>query len=180
DEGYQVFTRRRPSPQYQEIVVHGDPLPAAEEQPQLPQAAAKLAATLGVHSVLPLDLGRLAGDWPKQPFDAVIAAGLLQRLPAEDVPWLLAEMFGQAGKLVYVAVDCQDGASNLCVREPGWGGAPATARSCSPSPIPWAGRTRSRSWPTTASTMCRTGCWDRRFPVSIARARARSRRRGRT
>jgi mitochondrial fission protein ELM1 len=137
DEGYQVFTRRRPSPQYQEIVVHGDPLPAAEEQPQLPQAAAKLAATLGVHSVLPLDLGRLAGDWPKQPFDAVIAAGLLQRLPAEDVPWLLAEMFGQAGKLVYVAVDCQDGASNLCVREPGWWRAQVAAAAARHPNVVW-------------------------------------------
>jgi hypothetical protein len=33
-----------------------------------------------------------------QSFDAVIAAGLLERLPGEDVPWVLAEMFGRAGK----------------------------------------------------------------------------------
>ncbi len=159
-EGYQVFTRERPSPQYRETIAQYRRSPGDDAGPTaLPPAAAKLAAALDVQSVLRLDLPMLGRDTPLgtpsqyhsresgnpgQPpdrspwtpafagvttddgdssahsFDAVIAAGLLERLPAEDVPWLLAEMFGQAGKLVYVAVDCEGGEGHLCVREPGW------------------------------------------------------------
>jgi mitochondrial fission protein ELM1 len=67
----------------------------------------------------------------------VIAADLLQRLPAEDVPWLLAEMFGQAGKLVYVAVDCHGGDAHLCVREPGWWRAQIAAAAARHPNVVW-------------------------------------------
>jgi mitochondrial fission protein ELM1 len=69
--------------------------------------------------------------------DAVIASGLLQRLPAEDVPWLLDEMFGQAGKLVYVAVDCQVGGSNVCVRDSGWWRAQIAAAAARHPNVVW-------------------------------------------
>jgi mitochondrial fission protein ELM1 len=113
NEGYQVFTRERPSPQFREIVAQyrrsaGDD----RRQPGLPPAAAKLAAMLGVQSVLQLDMPMLATDSECHPRDAVIAADLLERLPGEDVPWVLEAMFRRAGKLVYVAVVFSDG--QLC------------------------------------------------------------------
>ena len=186
-EGYQVFTRQRPSPQYRELIARFRRSPGDDAgQTELPPAAAKLAVALDVQSVLRLDLatlsgnaqvvahsqchpresggpGRateqllwipafagvttenvtsagepsLAGDWPAQSFDAVIAANLLQRLPADDVPWLLAELFGQAGKLVYVAVDCHGGDPHLCVRDPGWWRAQIAAAAARHPNVVW-------------------------------------------
>ncbi len=128
-EGYQVHTRQRPSPMYPQAVAEHRPPPGADRSPPLiPAAVDKLIATLQAESILRLDLGIVANDWPARRFDAVIAADLLQRLPAEDVPWLLDEMFKQAAKLVYVAVNCHrslqspaDGGNRQrCVRDPGW------------------------------------------------------------
>jgi hypothetical protein len=169
-EGYQVFTRERPSPQYREIVERYAPSTGDDSgQAELPPAAAKLAAILGAQSALQFDMRMLAAHsechpresgGPGQPLclapwtpafagvtnendqgvqrvDAVIAAGLLQRLPGEDVPWLLDEMFGQAGKLVYVAVDCRSGGSNVCVRDAGWWRAQIAAAAARHPNVVW-------------------------------------------
>jgi mitochondrial fission protein ELM1 len=96
---------------------------------------------LGAQSVLHFDMPMLAAPSNEndqaQRVDTVIAAGLLQRLPAEDVPWLLDEMFGQAGKLVYVAVDCQNGDANVCVRDPGWWRAQIAAAAARHPHVVW-------------------------------------------
>jgi len=191
EEGYQVFTRQRPSPQFREVVgQHRRSTEAA--QAELPPAAAKLAAALGVQSVLRVDMEVLArnaalatqpqchpresggperateqlpwtpafagvtaeNDSSVAASDAVIAADLLQRLPAEDVPWVLAEMFGRAGKLVYVAVDCQDAPSSLCGRDPGWWRAQVAAAAARHPQVVWrldAIDRNSRGQPTTVA-----------------------------
>jgi mitochondrial fission protein ELM1 len=120
--GYSVFTRQRPSPSYDEVVAeYRLARPASPGPAPMPAAIEKLAATLQVDSVLSLDLVTMAGNWPSQRFDAVVAQDLLEHLPGEDVPWLLAEIFGQATKLVYIAVRCHAADERqLCVREAGW------------------------------------------------------------
>jgi len=84
----------------------------------------------------------------------MIAVDLLQRLPAEDVPWVLGEMFGRAGKLVYVAVDCQDSPASLCVREAGWWRTQVAAAAARHPEVVWRldaiDRTR-RGQPTTVA-----------------------------
>jgi hypothetical protein len=219
-EGYQVFTRERPSADYREIVAQYGQSPADDgRQPKLPAAAAKLAEALGMQSVLRLDLhtlGSISQDGPTESplplwerdrvrglapagadesvvagslssgqdqvaprsraspltlslshkgrgdsvgrpcvdVDAVIAADLLQRLPGEDVPWLLDEMFGRAGKLVYVAVDCRDAGASLCVREPGWWRAQIAAAAARHPGVVWrldALERNRRGQPTTVA-----------------------------
>jgi mitochondrial fission protein ELM1 len=121
-EGYSVFTRQRPSPLYDEVVAeHRQPAPSDRSPAASPAAIEKLVATLQVESRLTLDLGTIARGWPEQPFDAVVVRDLLERVPGEDVPWLLAAIFGQAKKLVYVAVRCHAaGERDRCVRDAGW------------------------------------------------------------
>jgi mitochondrial fission protein ELM1 len=216
-EGYQVFTRQRPSAQFREIAAqYGRPPGDETGQLELPAAAAKLAGALDVQSVLRLELhtlGSLVQDGPTESplplwerdrvrglapagtdastagrssdgesevapryraspltlslshkgrgdsvgrpcVDAVIAADLLQRLPGEDVPWLLEEMFGRAGRLVYVAVDCQEAAASVCVREPGWWRAQIAAAAARHPDVAWRldaiGRNR-QGQPTTVA-----------------------------
>jgi mitochondrial fission protein ELM1 len=120
-EGYRVFTRRRPSPLYDEIVAGQRQEGAVNSAAAMPGAIETLAGALQIDSVLSLDLATLGGDWPDRQFNAVVAQDLLERVPGEDVPWLLDEMFAQAAKLVYVVVTCHanDG-GHRCVREAGW------------------------------------------------------------
>src|SRR5262249_11183619 len=47
------------------------------------------------------------------------------------------EMFRQAGKLVYVAVDCRDAARSLCLREPGWWRAQIAAAAARHPGVAW-------------------------------------------
>jgi len=120
--GYSTFTRKRPSPIYDEVIAKRRQAPPASNSPSPPPAAIeKLGAILQVDSVLSLDLAALAGDWPERRFDAVVVHDLLECVPGEDVPWLLAEIFGQATKLVYIAVKCHaTDERQRCVREAGW------------------------------------------------------------
>ena len=166
-EGYQVFTRERPSPMFRGLVAQG-----SEAGPAVvPPACEKLAAALGVQSVLRVDMQTLqrvsrpdchpresggperateqlpwtpalAGVTTEngqqvQSSDAVVAVDLLQRLPGEDVPWVLEEMFAQAGKLVYLSVDCQEAAASLCVREAGWWRAQVAAAAARHPEVVW-------------------------------------------
>ncbi len=43
---------------------------------------------------------------PDGTFDATVSIDTLQRVPDEDVPWMLDALFRRAAKLVYVAVPC--------------------------------------------------------------------------
>jgi hypothetical protein len=119
-EGYQVFTRQRPSPMFAGLVAQSG---SASRPAAVPAAMEKLGEALRVDSVLSLDPAVLASGGPAQRFDAVIAADLLEQMPGEDIPWILNEMFTRATKLVYVAVRChagEDSAEDRCIREPGW------------------------------------------------------------
>jgi mitochondrial fission protein ELM1 len=95
----------------------------AREREAIPCGAADSSAPAGARpltlSLSPKGRGDSVGS-PCVGVDAVIADGLLHRLPSEDVPWVLGEMFGRAGRLVYVAVDCWEAGESLCVREPDW------------------------------------------------------------
>lgn len=120
-EGYRVFTRRRPSPVYDEIIAEHRQAPAADKSAAaMPSAIETLANALQIGSMLSLDLATAVSDWPDRQVDAVVAHDLLERVPGEDVPWLLDEMFAQATKLVYVAVKCHAADGHRCVREAGW------------------------------------------------------------
>ena len=107
---------------YDDVIAENRRAPPAHHAPaSLPTAVEKVAAALQVETVLPLDLGRVAGDWPPRRFDAVAVRDLFERVPGEDVPWLLTEIFRQATKLVYVAVRCHaTGEEDRCVRDAGW------------------------------------------------------------
>jgi mitochondrial fission protein ELM1 len=44
--------------------------------------------------------------WPDVRFDGVVAAEVLEHLPAEDVPWFIEELFSRADRFVYVVIRC--------------------------------------------------------------------------
>jgi hypothetical protein len=118
-EGHRVFTRARPSARFAAALAV-QPGPNDPRPPAL-RALLPLAAALEVRSVLHchlgggtlsaegLDLARYdladGGGWPEGRADAVVATHLLERLPIQDAPWVLEELFGHARHLVYVAVD---------------------------------------------------------------------------
>jgi mitochondrial fission protein ELM1 len=126
-EGYRVFTRARPSARFAEALArhHGARPAGRRGRTPVGPAFGRLAAALGIHSVLhcrvggeapgtdglegPVDVAAFdlaAGlDWPGSPADAVVAAGLLEPLPVEDTLWVLDELFAHARDLVHVVVD---------------------------------------------------------------------------
>lgn len=110
--GYEIYTAARPSPAFA----------AACRQPGAPASLTILPAELdadrdaGMTHRLALvgawEAGGIEGSMLRWSFDqlrrddlpvceAVAACGL-ERLPVEDVPWVLARLFEQAGKWVYV------------------------------------------------------------------------------
>jgi len=66
---------------------------------------------------------RPAGD-----FDGVVCTDVLEHCPEEDMPWIVADLFGYARKFVYATVACHparkrlpDGQNAHCtIREPQW------------------------------------------------------------
>ncbi len=52
----------------------------------------------------PLSAGTVAA--PDGGYDAAVSIDTLQRVPDEDVPWMLDALFRRAGKFVFVAVPC--------------------------------------------------------------------------
>lgn len=65
---------------------------------------------------------------PQRTYDAVISTDMLEHIPAEDVPWVLEEMFGFAEKLVFATIACYPAVKTLpngenahcTVRPPSW------------------------------------------------------------
>lgn len=134
-EGYRVFTRENPSPLFRDAIGRRDR--SKEPDSALSDGADKLVAALHVETVQRLDLGTVAGNGSVPSFDAVVAEDLLERLPAEDVPWVLDEMFRQTAKLVYVAVRCGDGDGQRCARDPAWWRAQIAAAAARYPQIVW-------------------------------------------
>lgn len=62
------------------------------------------------------------------PFDMVISTDVVEHIPADDIPWLLDELFGHARVCVYVVAACYpakkklpDGTNAHCtIRKPQW------------------------------------------------------------
>jgi hypothetical protein len=105
--GFTIFTRERPSRRFRQVFPERDG-GSAEKREQAD--VERLAAEAGCRSVAEYDpaSGELtnsrqtageAGD-----YDAIVAAPSIRRVPGDDLPWVLDEMFRAAGKFVYVAV----------------------------------------------------------------------------
>ena len=126
-EGFRVFTRAQPSARFAEALArHRGSRPVGRRGwAPVGQAFGRLAGALGIHSVLDCRVGGVASaadglegpvdvaafdlaaglEWPAGQADAVVAADLLERLPIEDTPWVVDELFAHARQLVYIAVD---------------------------------------------------------------------------
>ena len=126
-EGYRIFTRTRPSARFAETLArHRGPRPAGGGTPApVDEPLSRLARGLGIQSVLhcrvggapptgaeiaaPVDVMAFdlasGAPWPEAPADAVVAKDLLERLPIEDVPWVVDELFAHARRLVLAVVD---------------------------------------------------------------------------
>jgi hypothetical protein len=65
---------------------------------------------------------------PDKKFDGVISTDVLEHCPAEDIPWILDEMFGYADRFVFANVACYPAKKRLpngenchcTIREPEW------------------------------------------------------------
>jgi len=151
-DGFTIFSAKHPSQRYVEILNQHRLARAEATDPE----AASTSAAAGVlitaqpfSTVLECSLGSLPGacdaifvgaqttsvdlaqgleNWPGDVFDWVAAANLLERLPADDVSWMLDELFRRARRGVYVAVRCgfadrllpDGGDLHACVRSPSW------------------------------------------------------------
>ncbi len=65
---------------------------------------------------------------PRDRFDAVICIDVLEHCPAEDMSWILDELFGLAGKFVYASVACFAAHKRLTNGE---------NAHCTVRPVPW-------------------------------------------
>lgn len=128
-EGFEVFTRDNPSPGL--MAVLGSNWPRASEAkpagPLLSPAAARFLQGVGAERLLVTaldgaaeaelgngsltvtrhDFGRAAGCPPDERFDAVLAAGIFERIPGADVGWTLREIFGTADRAVVLRIATQ-------------------------------------------------------------------------
>lgn len=150
-EGYQVFTRQRPSPRFAEAIdLHQQPWAQGMAEPILESSLHtmnELLTRLQVRDLLLCSIGPMAlpnnnagqweaatlqkfdltdgtADWPDDHFEGVVAINLLERIPTEDIPWLLTELFRRARRFVYLAVQRNqagnDGESHGNVFTPAW------------------------------------------------------------
>ncbi len=121
-EGYEIFTSEAPSPDFAAAIGRNEV--EGEASPPPGEAAGTLFRELGVEDVLvlkpapeavteatdSLTLGRrrtvlrlaTGMEWPKKAHDAVVASGILGRVPPADLPWLLRALFGSARKAVHL------------------------------------------------------------------------------
>lgn len=67
-----------------------------------PRGMAEVPSPLAVTAVRPWDF--CAGEWPGVPADMVAVRGVLEHLPAEDVPWVLDALARHARRVLYVSV----------------------------------------------------------------------------
>lgn len=126
--GYEVFTAEAPSPGFQAVIGSNAPPgpPPAEEL--LSPRSRRLLGEIGATSLLvagmdgaqegglgPLeaavarhDFARSGGRLPDRRFDAVLAAGIFERLPGGDIGWVLGELFAAAEKALIVRVRTQE------------------------------------------------------------------------
>ena len=143
-EGYRVFTRERPSARFGELIAqHAERRGQRSEAPPFAGGSELMATTeprtvlhvtlAGPRSQIPGATGVVhdlasADAWPRGDVDLVVASRLLERLPADDVGWVLDELFARAERAVLLAVSSvhdedllPDGSSTVqCVRPSDW------------------------------------------------------------
>ncbi len=144
EQGYTVFTAEHPGPGYHALL-------AAHRARAAPGGASPPWSDAARHRLRDVDPGDcwqisvgsggsdedaachrridLASEhWPRGAADAVLVRDCLERLPAEDIPWVLGELFGRARRLLCIAVRCGPGGHTLadgsnihqCRRPPDW------------------------------------------------------------
>lgn len=90
---------------------------AYQQKPlQLPtgEKAESLQALWGLDSVTCFDPGYAPfSKLPEGTFDAVICTDVLEHIPAEDLDWVLAEIFDYARKAVFLTVACYPARKHL-------------------------------------------------------------------
>jgi hypothetical protein len=78
---------------------------------QLPdgRAYAGITGYWGVHSITCYDPGYAPfSQLPRGRFDGVISTDVLEHIPAEDLPWILDEIFGYADEFVFLNIACYE------------------------------------------------------------------------
>lgn len=133
--GFQVFDRWRPSPGFLALAEGGAPAATAASPPPSGAALALLneggaadalvvtlgpgaAPALGAAETRSLDLLRDREAWPEARPDALALRAVFERLPPDDIAWVLDEAFARAAKVVLVQLRAQAVGDGL--GGPGW------------------------------------------------------------
>jgi uncharacterized protein len=120
--GYQAFTAARPSAQYAASMgANARSRPAEPLSDRLLEfivadgtrsamvvTAGAPPATPAVPAIIAIDLAASAGVWPTGKVESVVAINLLERLPPDDVPWVVDRLFASAQRSVAARIDCRD------------------------------------------------------------------------
>ena len=120
--GFEVFTRDAPSPGFTAVVGSNQP-PAALTGPLLSPSARRLLEQTGARSLLVTTLGEADpaglegapaavrhdfaaghGHLPAERCDAVLAAGIFERIPGADANWVLRELFAAAERALVLRI----------------------------------------------------------------------------
>jgi hypothetical protein len=117
---FNAFSRSQPSSRFAEALASFETVGAAADDSPFGTALADWRAEIG-GSVLQCSPGRLADGpgpdggrlafphaAPVGRYDGAAAIDLLGRLPEDDLPWALDELFGAAERFVFVATSCLD------------------------------------------------------------------------
>src|SRR5262245_12188036 len=119
--GYQIFTAAHPSAAYASAIkANAKGPPAAPLSDRLLEfvvadgvrnamvvTAGPPTPTPAVPAMLAIDLSASAGIWPTGKVESVIADNLLERIPAEDVPWTIDKLFAAAQQNVAARIACE-------------------------------------------------------------------------
>ncbi|MDX6748632.1 ELM1/GtrOC1 family putative glycosyltransferase [Geminicoccaceae bacterium 1502E] len=119
--GYQVFTRELPSPDFRRILQGNHPVQPATASLSAGARAlldekgggrvllvsagpVSLAGLPDGAQVARLDLARDPDGWDVGRHDAVVVAGLFERLPPADIDWVADALFARAGRALAVSL----------------------------------------------------------------------------
>ncbi len=105
------------------------------------------------------------GALPKDTFDGVVCTDVLEHCPEEDLPWLLDEILGLAGRFAYLNVACfparkslPDGRNaHVTVRLPGWWREIVATHAAARSDLLWELHAAHRSGDRIAESVFRDG-----------------------
>ncbi|MEZ5845133.1 MAG: ELM1/GtrOC1 family putative glycosyltransferase [Geminicoccaceae bacterium] len=125
-QGYELFDIDRPSPNFEAVLGRNDrdpavPVPIDEDlRERLDRSGAESVLLVQARGAEP-EWGGLDGragasifilepdkGWPEGKVDAVLAAGLVERIPPADIPWVLDGLFARAQTFVEVRVPAME------------------------------------------------------------------------